>query len=81
MSSPAPDPVFVLRGARSSVMSVTFLHPPEGGTLQKIAAGTQDGHILIWDLKVCFKVYIYLHFLSSELSHLMSLVNHPSSAT
>ncbi|XP_071550755.1 guanine nucleotide-binding protein subunit beta-like protein 1 isoform X1 [Panulirus ornatus] len=51
MSSPAPDPVFVLRGARSPVMSVAFLHPPEGENLQKIAAGTQDGHILIWDLK------------------------------
>lgn len=51
MSKPAPDPVFVLRGAKSPVMSVAFLQPSEGGKVEKLAAGTQDGDMLIWDLK------------------------------
>ncbi|XP_045614170.1 guanine nucleotide-binding protein subunit beta-like protein 1 isoform X2 [Procambarus clarkii] len=51
MSNLAPDPVFVLRGAKSPVTSLAFLHASEAGKLRKIAAGTQDGHIMIWDLK------------------------------
>lgn len=51
MTSP-PDPVFVLRGASAPVMSVTFLENEDTGKIQRIAAGTQEGQVLIWDLKV-----------------------------
>ncbi|XP_076063114.1 guanine nucleotide-binding protein subunit beta-like protein 1 isoform X2 [Oratosquilla oratoria] len=51
MSAPPPDPVFVLRGTQSGVTSLTFLKPPEDQLTQYIAAGTQDGDVLIWDIK------------------------------
>ena len=56
MGGPAPDPVFVLRGAQSPVTVVTFLNidATEGQREEYIAAGTQDGRILLWNLKVCF---------------------------
>ena len=54
MSGAHPDPVFVLRGAESPVTAVTFLHAAEGQKDNHIAAGTQDGKVFIWNLKVCF---------------------------
>ncbi|XP_068231734.1 guanine nucleotide-binding protein subunit beta-like protein 1 [Palaemon carinicauda] len=47
----APDPIFVFRGAKSPVMSVTFLKSPEDGLIHYLAAGTQEGQVLVWDLK------------------------------
>lgn len=47
----APDPVFVFRGARSPVMSVAFLKSTEDGIIRYLAAGTQEGQVLVWDLK------------------------------
>lgn len=56
MGGPAPDPVFVLRGAESPVTAVTFLNvdAKQGQRDKYIAAGTQEGKILLWNLKVCF---------------------------
>lgn len=52
MGGSAPDPVFVLRGAQSSVTALTFLSPAEGQKESYIAAGTQEGKIFVWNLKV-----------------------------
>lgn len=52
MSASPPDPVFVLRGASGPVTSLTFIVPPTGKKIQKLAAGTQNGYILVWDLQV-----------------------------
>lgn len=51
MGGSAPDPVFVLRGAESPVTAVTFLCPAKEQD-SYIAAGTQDGKIFVWNLKV-----------------------------
>lgn len=51
MSTPAPDPLFVFRGPRSPVMSLTFLKNAEDGSIRYIAAGMQEGQVLMWDLK------------------------------
>ncbi|ROT75365.1 Serine/threonine-protein phosphatase 2A regulatory subunit B'' subunit gamma [Penaeus vannamei] len=45
------DPVFVLRGANAPVTCVTFLEYTGPGKIQRIAAGTQEGQVFIWDLK------------------------------
>lgn len=59
MTSP-PDPVFVLRGANAPVTCVTFLEYTGPGKIQRIAAGTQEGQVFIWDLKVRH-FYLYMH--------------------
>ncbi|XP_037777614.1 guanine nucleotide-binding protein subunit beta-like protein 1 isoform X1 [Penaeus monodon] len=50
MTSP-PDPVFVLRGANAPVTAVTFFEYDGTGKIQRVAAGTQEGQVFIWDLK------------------------------
>ncbi|KAK7083537.1 Guanine nucleotide binding protein (G protein), beta polypeptide 1-like [Halocaridina rubra] len=51
MNRETPDPIFVFRGARSPVASLTFLKAAEDGFVYSLAAGTQEGQLLIWDLK------------------------------
>lgn len=57
MTSP-PDPVFVLRGANAPVTAVTFFEYDGTGKIQRIAAGTQEGQVFIWDLKVRYFLFI-----------------------
>ncbi|KAG0719502.1 Guanine nucleotide-binding protein subunit beta-like protein 1 [Chionoecetes opilio] len=73
MGAPAPDPVFVLRGAESPVTAVTFLCVAEGQRENYIAAGTQNGKVLLWNLQIKSKVAEWeahastsIHWLYSE---------------
>lgn len=59
MRESAPDPVFVLRGAESPVTALTFICPSEGQRDSNIAAGTQDGQIFVWNLKVWTPIQIF----------------------
>lgn len=60
MGGSAPDPVFVLRGVESPVTALTFLCPAEGQSDSYVAAGTQDGKIFVWNLKVWIFNIFYL---------------------
>lgn len=78
MGGPAPDPVFVLRGAESPVTAVTFLHAGEEQKDNYIAAGTQDGKVFLWNLKTKCKVTEWvahssssIHWLHSESSNIL----------
>ncbi|KAK4292611.1 hypothetical protein Pmani_034632 [Petrolisthes manimaculis] len=52
MSAPPPDPVFVFRGACGPVTSLTFIEPYHDQNVQMLAAGTQNGYVLIWDVQM-----------------------------
>lgn len=68
MGGSAPDPVFVLRGTESAVTALTFLCPAEGQRDSYIAAGTQDGKIFVWNLKVWTPILIIFFHISIKLS-------------
>ncbi|XP_063884973.1 guanine nucleotide-binding protein subunit beta-like protein 1 [Scylla paramamosain] len=74
MGGPAPDPVFVLRGAESPVTAVTFLNvdATEGQRDKYIAAGTQDGKILLWNLKTKCKTTEWVAHAGSSIHWLHS---------
>lgn len=59
MGGSAPDPMFVLRGAESPVTALAFLCPKEGQKDNHIAAGTQDGKIFVWNIKVFTSLLIF----------------------